>query len=659
MSKVLRGLGRIAGSALGFASLIPGPQQPFVSAAAIGLGLLGSIGGAGKGSKQFEQLQQIAELLKRPPPLSQTVRGGTSPRILAFGRVASSGVSIARENTPNQVQYLEALYLQEGPIDGLDALICDDEFVPLTNNYLGASYEFFWPTTGRKQYPGGLGPLSAYIQIDIASGTAQGKCSPLFSAEADYGSAFYAVDPAWKPFWDRTHLGKGCTILYTVARSTTNPADRLIIYPNGFPAYSAIWRAATVYDPRDPGQRFSQDSFDIYNPDQSWKWSENPALCAAYYVSYLISQNLTAMTGVDWESIGAAANDCDALSPKRRNGFNGGKISSEPFARISASIELDMEPRDVLAKFMESCDGEWGVDQYGRFTMWVRKWEEPAIVFTGADISDFVEEFGPSSNDEINYVHSTYVEPRQNFQRVETAIFRDEKSAGEIGRRTGAYPYEWVQSPDQAYRLTARRVKRSNGRRRISCALGPRALTALKQRVVGFDAPEFGLVGTFRVEDLRPADASLVNWQGEFVEIAEDAYVDAVLPEDPIYGLALVNQPSIATPTYLLPSARRTGSAVGVAQLSLDIKNNIPDQSGPTGNIPTGNTLNQDPTLQLDGRYSTDGGTNWLNFDVLISAMIMQTPELPRESVVTMQARFVASNGAAGSYSSSVTATIP
>jgi hypothetical protein len=652
VSKVVKGIGRIGGSILGLASLIPGPQQPFLAAGSIGLSLLGGIGGSGKkGNQQLETLQFIAQLLKQPPSMSQTVRGGTAPRILAFGRVPSGGVSFLRENTPSKAIYIEGIYLCEGPFDGLDAMICDDEYVPLTNLIFGVPFNFYWPSSGSKS-SGGF-TLGGFIVIEPVNGSPDGKSSDLLK---DGGYITTDHEAAWGPFWDATHLGKGCSVVYTAAYKAPTAADRLNIYPNGFPTYQFIFRGARVYDPRDPGQYFSQDAFDIYQPDTSWKWSENPALCAAYYVSYLISQRLMPVRGVNWDAIKEAADDCDRLVSTRRNGFNNGVLSYEPFARVSANITLDMEPRDVLAKFMECCDGSWGIDEQGRFTMWVRKWEEPSVIFDGADISDFVEEFGPSSNDVVNYAHTHYIEPRQNFQRVEAPLYRDVKSEAEVGRRTGAFAYDWVTSAGQAYRLTARRIKRENGRRRVTCVLGPRALLALKQRVIGLNAPEYGLVGTFRVEGFAPADAALASWQADLVEISEDAYTDEVAPNDPVNGLLIVNQPSVGTPTSLLASAISTGSGVGVAQLSLDINKNYPDLSNPQITVAAVMT---DPTLQIDGRYSTDGGTTWANFDVLISQLIMQTPEMASGTTVTMQARFVSAGGSVGSYSSSATAVIP
>lgn len=653
MSKVVKGVGKIGGSLLGIASLIPGPQQPFLAAGSLGLGLLGGIGGGGKkgGNQQLEALQFIAQLMQRPPPLSQTVRGGTAPRILSFGRVNSAGVSFLRENTPSKLIYIEGIYLCDGPFSGLDAIICDDELVPLSNASFSATAPILYPTAGIKS-TGGFG--IGYIVVEIVNGTPQGKLSELIGGPASYLVSNSGSD--WPPFWDETHLGKGCSILYTISYRvpSSGPGERLTVYPNGFPEFQIIYRGARVYDPRDPGQTFSEASFDIYN--ETWKFSENPALCAAHYVNWLILQNLTAISGINWETIKEAANDCDRLAPISRSGFNAGTQSYEPFARISALITLDMEPRDVLKKLMESCDGDWGIDQNGRFTMWINKWVDPSVVFDGRDIGDFVEEFGAPSNEQVNYMHVSYMETRQGGNRVETAIYRNRGSEDEIGRRTGAVVFDWVTSPDQAYRLAARQVRRNARKRRLSVSLGARAMTALQQRVVGINAPEVGLIGTFRVDSLAPADATMANWQAELTEVSEDQFSDEAIPADPITGLSIVNQPAIGTPTVMIASAISTGPDVGVAQLSLDANMNQPFQASPDINAAA---LRSDPSLQLDGRYSTDGGATWTNFDVLLSALIMQTAELARGSVVTMQARFVSPAGAVGSYSSSVTATIP
>ncbi|MBM3642601.1 MAG: hypothetical protein FJX15_15135, partial [Alphaproteobacteria bacterium] len=403
--------------------------------------------------------------------------------------------------------------------------------------------------------------------------------------------------------------------------------------------------------PRDPTQVYS--GFDLY--DSTWKWRENPALCAAHYVNWLISENLTAIKGINWLSVAEAADDCDRLVPIIRAGFNSGAPSYEPFARMSALVTLDMEPRDVLRKIMECCDADYGVDQNGLFTMAVGKWREPSITFTGTDISTFIEDFGPSSNDEVNSIRATYIEPRQNHQRMQAPIYEDAYSISKIGRRAGSFDLEWVTSVNQAWRLAARKVKRANRKRRITCSLGARAMTALKQRVVALSAPEFGLTGTFEIESLAP-DGSLSNWQASLIEVTPDIFEDEAAPVDTVVNFAIINQPALSAPTSLIPAAVLTGSGVGVAQLSLDANKNTPDQAVP--NI-TATALLADPLLQLDGRWSINGGATWSNFDVLLSQLIMQTPELPSGAQVTMQARWVSSIGSTSAYSTSVAVTIP
>lgn len=650
MSKIVRGVGSIGGALLGAASLIPGPQQPFLAAGSIGLGLLGRVGSGDK--KGGVDYQQILRLLQKPPPITQSVIGSNSPRRLAFGRIAASGIPFCRETSPNLYNYVEAFYLNDGPVDGLDAIVVDDELVPLSNNFGGVIVDWLYPTSGKKTASGFPGTLSVFIFAEFVNATAAGKWSTLLRGDA--AGKLYSFDPAWAPFWDATHLGKNITALYTIAYSTANAGDRLKVFPNGFPVYKVYFRGARVYDPRKPGQTFSETSFDPYN--ETWKFSENPALIAAHYVNWLISENLTAIRGVNWESIKEAADDCDRLAPISRNGFNNGVQSYEPFARISALFSLDMPPRDVLANFMDCCDGEWGIDQHGRFTIWINKWREPAITFTARDIGDFVEEFGAPSTDQINYMRVSYIEPRQGHNRVETQPYRDVASENEIGRRTGAVVFDWVASPDQAYRLAARRVRRNIRKRQLSVTLGARALTALQQRVVGIDAPEVGIVGTFRVERLAQTDATLANWQAELIEVTEDQFENAVIPQDPIFALPIVNQPAIGTPTVLVAAANATRSGYGVAQLSLDANLNSPLAASPDINAAA---LLTDPTLQLDGQYSTDLGVTWRNFDTLISALIMQSPEFPSGTTVAMRARFVSSSGAQGAYSSAIGVTIP
>ncbi|MFO1125111.1 MAG: hypothetical protein U1E25_07405 [Methylocystis sp.] len=652
MSKIVKGVTGVGSAVLGTAApFLPPGLNVLAAAGSVGLGVVSNsikTGGGSSYQQQLQTLQQIAELLKRPPPLSQTVNvGEQSPRILAFGRVRQSGISFLKENTPAKQDLFEGLYLNEGPFDGVDAFICDDELVPLTPS--GPDPTIFIPTTGSKYTPSGRGGYNTLLLVEFVNGVASGYWSHIGGTVLPSAP----FDAAWAPFWDNTHLGKGISCVYVDARAPASAADRLTVYPNGFPQYSIIYRGARVYDPRDGSQTFDENNFDIYNT--SWKWSENPALCLAHYVNWLRSQNLTAILGVNWDAVAEMANDCDRLVPVRKTGFNGGGISYEPFARCSALVTLDMEPRDVIAKFLECCDGDYGIDQNGLFTPWVRKWEEPQVVF-GNILGDFTEELGPSSNDEVNYVHSTFIDPRQGNKRVEAPIYIDANSEAAVGRRTGGFVYDWVTSSNQAYRLTARKIKRVNQRRRITCSLGVQAMTALQQRVVRLNATEFDLAGVFRVEALTPTDDTLANWQAELVEVFENDFDDEVQPEDPTDGFKIVNRPTLTTPSTPIAAGVSTGSGVGVAQLSLDLNQNDPTDAQPSI---TAADLLTDPTVQMDGRWSTDGGSTWSAFDVQLSQLILQTPELPSGTTVTMQARFVTPDGTTGSYSSSVVQVIP
>lgn len=648
MSKVVRPIARIAGMAASVAApFLPGPFGILAAGAGIGLSYLGR--SRDKRQPEF----QIPQVPQEPPPLSSVVRASTAPRVFLFGRGRQSGIRFFEESTPNKRGLLYGFYLNEGPIDGLDAIICDDELVPLAkagNSSVPAN--IFQPQSGSKYlgtnggdpttYPFSTIMLYSIIVIEFINGSRAGYHSQILTA----GAAI--IDATFGGFWTPDHLGKDCTIVYTMANAVS---DRFRYFPNGFPIYSFLYRGARVFDPRDPAQVYS--GFDPYDP--TWKWSENPALCAAYYVNWLISQNLTAIKGVNWLSIAEAADDCDRLVPMVRAGFNGGAASYEPFARISALVTLDMEPRDVLRKFMESCDADYGVDQNGIFTMAVGKWREPSIVFTDSDLGAFHDDPGPSSNEEVNSIRATYIEPRQNHQRMQAPIYEDAYSISKIGRRAGALDLDWVPSANQAWRIAARKVKRANRKRRITASLGARAMTALKQRVVGINAPKAGIVGVFEVDELAP-DGTLANWQASLIEVTPDIFEDDAAPVDTIVNFPIVNQPTLTAPTVLVPAAISTGSSVGVAQLSLDANKNTPDQAMPSV---TAAALLADPLLQIDGRWSTDGGTTWTNFDTLISQLIMQTPELPSGTQVAMQARWVSSNGATGPYSASIFVTIP
>lgn len=595
------------------------------------------------------------ELQTPPPPLTVTVSQPVAPRVWAYGRVRSAGVEFFKEANTVKTSLYSGIYLNDYPFDGLDAVICDDEYASwsttLTATPTPPNNNFLAPSDGIKQNVG-----NPIVIIEIVPATENGTWSHMLGTMMVSGSigSGSIADSNMSAFWDSQHQGHDVSCVYTFANMASSivGANRQKFYPANWPSYSFVYRGSRVFDPRDASQSYADPILGVWTLyNTTWKWSENPALIAADFVNRLIQNGQLNLTGIDWAGIAEAANDCDALSPMVKYNFGGGS-GYEVFARMTAAISLDAEPREVLSRIMAVCDGAYGIDQQGQFIMWIGKWEEPQITFTDSDISGFEENFGPEAINELNYMHTTYIEPRQNYQPVEAPIYQDMISQGQLGRRTGSVNLEYCPSPSQAWRMTRRHIQRQNGRRKLSVALGPRAMMAIGQRVVGVDAPTYGIQGAFRVMQLVPGD-TLAEWSADLVEVTEDIFQDPAAPQDTLRAFAVVNP--LATQTPSAPRVTRVVRSDG--SLAVNIAAITTVNSWGYG-IPDLTTLFADSAYQLDGRYSTDGGTNWTSVNVVISQFILQSGAIAAGSSVIAQIRFLPLSGTAGSWSASSPAIV-
>jgi hypothetical protein len=620
-------------------------------------------------------------------------------------------------NTFDALNLYQGIYICDGMIDGFDAVLCDDEaftagstgdgrpgnsldgdnnvFVPLsgtkyirsnfstvttTTSYVTLEYqytcdEYGWVSTG---------PYTGYSYCKRASWKwvpvtntisttslvelliKDASCvafEPVYGSEEGYSS--YILNQLMPSYsgaataglWGNNYLGKGISCLYTFA--SNNPggtSNRLKYFPNAWPEWSVVVRGARVYDPRKPSHEYidpKTERWTLFNI--TWEYSDNPALIAGHFVSWLIENNMTAITGVDWDAIALAANDCDELKETTKNNLGGGNTTYEPFARISGVYYFNSSPRDFLSNIMASCDGTYGIDKDGRFTMWIGKWEDPAVIFDEKDISSFTEEFVEAASEAINEFHITYTEPRQGYQKFEAPVWVDTDSQLAVGKKISSISFDMVPSANQAYRLAQRHARRINGKKKVTVTLGPRGMLAIKQRVIGLDAPNFGLSGTWRVEALTP-DGSLRQWQATLREIDVGVFADDKPPIDPVTSLKIVALTTIDPPSVINVTTVRDGLNGGYIKTSVDV-NSYDAINGNSYIFENG--LQQEQTLDVDAQYSIDGGVTFIPYTISLDRSTLRTPYLRTGTVVITQMRYVGLNGQASSWTDPLSITVP
>jgi hypothetical protein len=650
---------KVASSFLG----IFGAVASFAGHPWIALAMFGAQAGVGylTGKKRQRSGDQPISHQAPPPDYKVTVEHPIVPRVYSYGLVQNPGAFFWKEAGPAKINLTYGLYLCDGPISGMVSITCDDELIDWVKSatLLGPSppdADAIWgPNGGTKYVQWSAGVFGPLVLVEICNAKADGTRSYLLGTFQSQGTVWgvNSYDIGMLNFWDDSHRGKGVTCAYAWAyfASVYNGANRQQYYPNNWPLYNFVYRGAPVYDPREPGQTELENGvYSLYNP--TWKWSENPALIAADYINRLIQSGQTAIKGIDWASIAEAADDCDRLVPCFIRNFGDGGLCYEPFARMSANVSLDLEPRDVLAKIMAVCDGAYGLDQRGFFSMWISKWEEPSVVFTDRDVSASQEDFGPPLSEEFNYFNITYTEPRQRYSPVQAPVYEDLESQAKIGRRPTSIQLDYCPSPAQAWRMARRHAKRENRRRRITVRLGARGILAMGQRVIGLDCRDRQIVGTFRLGQLTPGE-SLADWTAQLVEIEANVFDDPAPPPDPVKNFEVVKAPTLPQPVPFLSAVY--DEETGGAAVRIDYA-----QKTSVGGLIVNPLvyLVVDPSLMWDARYSIDGGTNWRQVNVLISQFTVQTPVLPKGTTVTVQARYIPNNGTPGSWGSSVSITI-
>jgi hypothetical protein len=340
----------------------------------------------------------------------------------------------------------------------------------------------------------------------------------------------------------------------------------------------------------------------------------------------------------------------------RNIGGGAAGAASEPFARLTAVYYFTTPPREFLSRIMAACDGTYSIDQDGRFTMWIGKWENPAVTFYENDVGSFTEEFVAPVTESVNEIHSTYAEPQNAYQRFEAQTWFDNESIAKVGRRVVSINYDLVPSPNQAYRLSQRYARRINGKRKLQITLGPRGMLAFKQRVVGLYLPQFGIEqSTWRVEALQP-EGNLTRWTATLRELTPNVFADDPAPRDPATSLRVAAALVTTAPTAAL-AAKYEGSTPGNGYVVISMNLHLNDPTSSTPGIDTANVI-QEQTLVFEAAYSTNGGGSFTTATIYLSNYIVRTPDIAKGTTVTYKVRYMNAEGTYTAYSGTGSITL-
>ena len=315
--------------------------------------------------------------------------------------------------------------------------------------------------------------------------------------------------------WTADHRGRGRA--YLALRLKLRPEA----FPFGPPNVAAIVEGAdTILDPRSGAVG----------------WSDNPALCLAWYLTASFGWKAT-WEDIDIPSLIAAANICDEIVG-RRDG------TAERRYTLNGRVSLGEGKIEITRKIVAAMAGVLVVSG-GRFFVHAGAPALPAATVTSAELRGAVTVQGARPRrDLFNGVRAVYVDPAKNWQPTDAppllASNYVTEDGGEQIYRDLDFPL--TTSPSTVQRLMKVELERNRRQRAVSVQLNLSALrlrpwdgvlvdldrlTPFPARVVGWRlAPEGGVDLTLAEED-----AAVWDWNPATDERATGGSPSVVLPQ--------------------------------------------------------------------------------------------------------------------------------
>ena len=279
----------------------------------------------------------------------------------------------------------------------------------------------------------------------------------------------------------------------------------------GPPIMTFLIKGKKCYDPRldaSPGAAPTNPAFAA--------WTQNPALCWADYAMADYG-GMVASTSINWASVVAAANICDALvsipgaTTQKRYTFNGRVILPvDPDWRENAKLFVD-----AMMGRMVFRDGIWFVyaGSFDSASYTIEKDDWLSI--------DRIKTVAPRDGGRWNTVRCWYVDPSRNWQRVECYPRRNATYKSADGAEEIALEMEQPACTDEyeAQRKAEFMLRQSRNQIALSGKLGPKFRKAATGEMVAVNFEELGWVSKLmriRTLSLNPdgtSDVGLVEEQ--------------------------------------------------------------------------------------------------------------------------------------------------
>lgn len=554
----------------------------------------------------------ISYLLSPKPPKPEDARHPLTQAIPArfwiVGEVRTAGALMLWESKGETLHSIQALAGHE--IDGFVRFYLSDDRITRT----GSSVDYIGD-----RYGGG------HVQIVERAGSVPGI--PIAGAVAALSA---------EGSWTNDHRGDGQAYVY-MACIATSQKKFLAKFPQGRPTLTAHVRGARLWDPRDVAQ----------DPDDptTWVFSKNSVLCLLWHECF--------------NPFGTKRDYTRAILPVIDMWMEEADVCDEDVAKASGGTEkryecngFDSAERDPKAgtnAILATMDG-WMADRGdGALLIVAGKVREKYIVeitdsdILGRDISNDV-----LFDEEVNRVIAKFTYPDTDFTTSDVDYWQDDDAVAIAGRVLPQdFDYLFVQQWRQARRLGRRDYLRL--REKISGQIDLRftAINAVYVPWIRVNAPIMmpSLTGKLINNRRSMMNVGLGTFQMTFMAMPTDiddwvpATHEGTAPPIPFKPtIDEIPQPSIYRATAMASNGSVYFEIKIVNIARLDLFPVVRMRMAAVGATPAGEWIEQRyPDATASGGYFT-----------------VNTPNVPNDGLIDIQAAWIGANGAYGEWSAIV-----
>lgn len=488
-----------------------------IAAAAAGAGVAGIVG-AGIGAAIVSAVVSIAVttvldrlLVGKPaqPDVAQDMSGRTltvnapdETRKIVYGETRVGGSFVffdPKAGNTDMVWYVIAL--ADHRIDSYQTIFLDDEPIDVATQIDGT----------------GLVTAPAFVTADgdklvktaLPTGTQTAANSRLLTDLA--------------PLWTDAHIGRG--LAYMGMRIQVDRSDKSVedpdasVWHNGYPSsYSATIRGKRVYDPRDETQ-------DIDNPS-TWRWSNNPALCLADYLTDADLGFGESTDRIDYTAVAAAANVCEETT-NVWNALGTGSVAQQRYT-CDGVIDTALTHDEIIQQLLSSMAGRLIFVQ-GKYEIQAGGWSLPVLALSDADCvgeQEYRERQG--MREVFNSVVGTYVHQLRGYERVDFVPQSDAAYVTEDGfSEDRSIDLPMTQDEYRAQWLARLALRQGRNQATYGGGFTLKAAQVTPGDVITFSSERFGWIDkTWRVVEWeqRRTDAGAEYIWLAMIEDDEDAY---------------------------------------------------------------------------------------------------------------------------------------